>query len=83
MSAVETRVAGLSLKSGNPLTTATDAVVVATTTDNKFSIFADGLTKAAATKLKAALQSVGATGAKDELVRIPVTGLRVRGIASQ
>jgi leucyl aminopeptidase len=75
MSAVETRVAGLSLKSGNPLTTATDAVVVATTTDNKFSIFADGLTKAAANKLKAALQSVGATGAKDELVRIPATGI--------
>lgn len=75
MTAVETKVAGLTLKSGNPLTAAVDAVVVATTTDNKFSIFAEGLTKAASTKLKTALQSVGATGAKDELIRIPATGI--------
>lgn len=75
MSAIEPKVAGLLLKSGNPLTAVVDAVVIATTTDNKFSIFADGLTKAASTKLKAALQNIGATGAKDELVRIPASGI--------
>lgn len=73
--AAEPKVAGLLLKAGNPLTAAVDAVVVATTTDGKFSIFADGLTKSAATKLKSVLESVGATGAKDELVRIPATGI--------
>ncbi|MFM1819551.1 MAG: hypothetical protein RIS61_1149 [Actinomycetota bacterium] len=73
--AAEPKVAGLILKAGNPLTAPVDAVVIATTTDGKFSIFADGLTKAAATKLKSVLESVGATGAKDELVRIPATGI--------
>lgn len=73
--AAEPKVAGLTLKAGNPLTAAVDAVVIATTTDGKFSIFADGLTKAAVTKLKTVLESVGATGAKDELVRIPATGI--------
>ena len=73
--AAEPKVAGLLLKAGNPLTAPVDAVVIATTTDGKFSIFADGLTKAAATKLKSVLESVGATGAKDELVRIPATGI--------
>ena len=73
--AAEPKVAGLVLKAGNPLTAPVDAVVIATTTDGKFSIFADGLTKAASTKLKSVLESVGATGAKDELVRIPATGI--------
>lgn len=73
--AAEPKVAGLILKAGNPLTAPVDAVVIATTTDGKFSIFADGLTKAASTKLKSVLESVGATGAKDELVRIPATGI--------
>lgn len=75
MAITDSKVAGLSLKSGNPLTTVTDAVVIATTTDGKFSIFAEGLTKAAAAKLKTALQAVGATGAKDELIRIPGAGI--------
>ncbi len=73
--AAEPKVAWLILKAGNPLTAPVDAVVIATTTDGKFSIFADGLTKAASTKLKSVLESVGATGAKDELVRIPATGI--------
>ena len=72
---VDPKVAGLTLKSGNPLTAAVDAVVIATTTDNKFSLFADALPKAAANKLKAALEAVGATGSKDEIVRIPATGI--------
>ena len=42
---VDPKVAGLTLKSGNPLTATFDAVVIATTTDNKFSIFSDGPTK--------------------------------------
>jgi leucyl aminopeptidase len=75
MPTLDPKVAGLTLKSGNPLTAVFDAVVVATTTDNKFSIFSDGLTKAAITKLKNTLQAVGATGAKDELIRIPGTGI--------
>jgi leucyl aminopeptidase len=75
MSSFVPKVASLSLKDGKPFTTAVDAVVVATTTDNKFSIFADSLPKAAATKLKAALIAVGATGAKDEVIRIPATGI--------
>lgn len=75
MPKVDPKVAGLTLKSGNPLTAVFDAVVIATTSDNKFSIFSDGLTKAASTKLKASLQSVGATGSKDELIRIPGTGI--------
>ena len=72
---VDPKVAGLTLKSGNPLTAAVDAVVIATTTDNKFSLFADALPKAAANKLKTALEAVGATGSKDELVRIPASGI--------
>ena len=72
---VDPKVAGLTLKSGNPLTAAVDAVVIATTTDNKFSLFADALPKATANKLKTALEAVGATGSKDELVRIPATGI--------
>ena len=72
---VDPKVAGLTLKSGNPLTATFDAVVIATTTDNKFSIFSDGLTKAAATKIKTALQAVGATGSKEEVIRIPGTGI--------
>jgi len=64
-------VASLSLKSGNPLTTATDVLVLATTSDNKFDIVANGLPKAALTKIKAALVAVGASGGSEEVVRIP------------
>jgi leucyl aminopeptidase len=68
-------IASLSLKSGNPLTTATDALVLATTSDNKFDIVANGLTKAALTKIKAALTAVGASGGSEEVVRIPAGSL--------
>ena len=64
-------IASLTLKSGNPLSVATDVVVIATTTDNKFDIVANGLPKAAVTKIKAALTAVGASGASEEIVRIP------------
>ena len=64
-------IASLSLKSGNPLTTPTDVVVLATTTDNKFDIVANGLPKSALTKIKAALSAVGASGGSEEVVRIP------------
>jgi leucyl aminopeptidase len=64
-------IASLSLKSGNPLTVPTDALVLATTSDNKFDIVANGLPKAALTKIKAALSAVGASGGSEEVVRIP------------
>ncbi len=68
-------IASLTLKSGNPLSTATDVVVIATTSDNKFDIVANGLPKAAVTKIKAALTAVGASGASEEVVRIPAGSL--------
>ncbi|MBU6347885.1 MAG: hypothetical protein KGQ38_04660, partial [Actinomycetales bacterium] len=68
-------IASLNLKSGNPLATATDVVVIATTTDNKFDIVANGLPKAALTKIKSALSSVGATGGSEEIVKIPAGSL--------
>jgi leucyl aminopeptidase len=68
------KIATLSLKPGNALTAKTDALVVATTSDGKFSIVSE-LPKGASTKLRAALLAVNATGKKDEVVRIPATGI--------
>jgi len=68
------KIATLSLKPGNPLTTKADALVVATTSDGKFSIVSE-LPKGAAAKLLKALLAVNATGKKDEVVRIPATGI--------
>ncbi len=65
------RMASLTLKSGNPLTVATDALVVATTSDDKFTIFTDILPKAVVTKLREQLSIVGATGKANEVIRIP------------
>jgi leucyl aminopeptidase len=65
----------LTLKSGNPLTASVNAVVVGLTGDNKVSIYADSIPKAAATKIAAALIAVGATGKKDEVTRIPAGSL--------
>ena len=64
-------IASLSLKTGNPFTVATDALVVATTTDNDFDIVGNGLAPATVKKLKATLASVGAKGGAEEIVRIP------------
>lgn len=61
----------LSLKSGNPFSLATDAVVVATTPDNDFDIVSNGLPTATINKIKSALKSVGAKGGAEEVVRIP------------
>lgn len=66
--------ANLTLKSGNALTTKTDAVVIATSSDGKFTIVSE-LPKAAATKARNALLSLNATGNKDEVIRIPATGI--------
>ncbi|MBU6348499.1 MAG: leucyl aminopeptidase, partial [Actinomycetales bacterium] len=44
-------------------------------TDNKFDIVANGLPKAALTKIKSALSSVGATGGSEEIVKIPAGSL--------
>jgi leucyl aminopeptidase len=68
-------VPSLTLKSGNPLTAPVNAVVVGLTSDNKVSIYADSIPKAAATKIVAALVAVGATGKKDEVTRIPAGSL--------
>jgi len=65
----------LTLKSDNPLTMSVDAVVIATSSDAKFSIVSESLPKAIETKLRAALLDVGATGATGEVVRIPGVGL--------
>ncbi len=70
------RMATLALKNGNALTTVTDALIVATSTDDKFSIFTDSTVtdswpKAVVTKLRDQLLAVGATGKVGEVVRIP------------
>jgi leucyl aminopeptidase len=72
---VTPKIPTLTLKADNALTIAVDGLVVATSTDNKFSIVGDALPKAAATKLRDALLAVGATGARDEVVRIPGLGI--------
>jgi len=65
----------LTCKSDNPLTMSVDAVVVATSSDAKFSVLGTSLTKAAVVKLRTALVAVGATGGRDEVVRIPGVGI--------
>lgn len=75
VSAYEPAIATLAIKSGNPLTTVADALVIGTSPDDKFSVIADHLTPAASKKIAAALLAVGATGAKEELIRIPGAGL--------
>lgn len=72
---VTPKIPNLTCKSDNPLTASVDAVVVATSSDGKFSIAGESLTKAAATKLRTALLAVGATGGRDEVVRIPGVGI--------
>ena len=65
----------LTYKSGNPLTAPVNAVVIGLTSDNKVSLLADSIPKASATKIASALRAVGATGAIDEVVRIPAGSL--------
>ena len=65
----------LNLKTGNAFTVATDALVVATTSDNHFDIVDAGLPTATVKKLKALLQTVGAKGGSEEVVRIPAGSL--------
>ena len=67
-------IATLTLKSGSALTAKADAVVIATSSDGKFTIVSD-LPKAAANKARTALLSLNATGNKDEVIRIPATGI--------
>lgn len=71
----EPQIATLALKSGNPLTTAADALVIGSSPDDKFTVIADFLTPAAVKKISAALLAVGATGAKEEIIRIPGAGI--------
>ena len=68
-------IASLSLKTGNPFATATDALVVATTTDNNFDIVGSGLPNATVKKIRTVLQTVGAKGNLEEVVRIPAGSL--------
>ena len=72
---VTPKIPSLTLKADNPVTMSVDALVIATSSDAKFSILGDSLTKAAATKLRTALLAVGATGGRDEVVRIPGLGI--------
>ncbi len=65
----------LTLKSGDISSVLVDAAVIGTSSDDKFSIVSDGLTKSAAAKLRTALLALGANGAKDEAIRIPSNGL--------
>lgn len=64
----------LSMKAADVNSVVADALVIATSTDDKFSIVTDGLTKSAHAKIRAALVALGATGAKDETLRIPSSG---------
>lgn len=65
------KIASLNLKSGNPLTSPADALVIGTSTDNKFSIHAKGLDKRKRDALSKALIAVGATGKKEEVIKLP------------
>ena len=67
-------IANLTLKSGNALTAKADAVVIATSTDGKFSVVSD-LPKATLNKVRTALLALNATGNKEEVIRIPGTGI--------
>jgi leucyl aminopeptidase len=64
-------VPSLSYKTGNPLTAYVNAVVVGLSSDGQLSVVSDSISKAAATKIAAAFKEVGATGALDEVTRIP------------
>jgi len=72
---VTPKIPSLTLKSDSAVTIRVDALVIATSTDGKFTIVGDLFTKASATKLRSALLAVGATGARDEIVRIPGLGI--------
>ncbi len=65
------KIASLTLKSGNPLTTPADALVIAVSSDNKLSLHADGIDKRKKDALLKALQSVGATGKNEEVTKLP------------
>lgn len=67
--------ATLNLKTGNPAIIACDVLVIATSTDEKFSVLGDALTKATKAKIRTALLAVGATGKVDEVIRIPSMGM--------
>jgi leucyl aminopeptidase len=67
----------LSVKSGNPLTAPADVLIVATTSDDKVTVIGDLINKAAANKIVKALHSLGATGAAEEIVKIPGSGISV------
>ncbi len=69
------KVPGLIVKSGNPLTTVTDVVIIATSSDAKFSILSPAMTAAGKAKVRRSLLAVGATGKADEVVRIAGHGL--------
>jgi len=68
-------VPSLSYKTGNPLTAYVNAVVVGLSSDGQLSVISDSIPKAAATKIAAAFKDVGATGALDEVTRIPAGSL--------
>jgi leucyl aminopeptidase len=68
-------VPGLAVKSGNPLTAITDVVIIATSSDAKFSIVSPAMTAAGKAKVRRSLLAVGATGKADEVVRIAGHGL--------
>ena len=72
---VTPKIPSLTLKSDNPLIMSVDAVVIATSTDSKFTVLSESLGKAASTKLRTALLAVGATGGRDEVIRIPGVGI--------
>ena len=61
----------LSYKTGNPLTSYVNAVVVGLSNDGQLSVVSDSISKSAATKIVDAFKEVGATGAFDEVIRIP------------
>jgi leucyl aminopeptidase len=68
-------VPSLSYKTGNPLTAYVNAVVVGLSSDGQLSVVSDSISKSAATKIAAAFKEVGATGAIDEVTRIPAGAL--------
>ena len=74
------KIASLTLKSGNPLTAVTDVVIVATSTDGKFTIVSPAMTTAGKAKVRSALLAVGATGKPDEVVRIAGAGISAAAV---
>ena len=70
-----THVPTLSIKTGNPLTAPADVLVIATTSDDKVAVVGDLIPKAAANKIVKALTALGATGAAEEVVKIPGAGI--------